>query len=119
QVGVVVTTNVANRQTGGGPVIFSYASLLFQMPYGILGVAVLTAIMPRLSRHAAANEMADVKDDVSLANRLSAVALLPVSAALAVLGTAVSVALFRWKNVSLDGAQQIGLTISVLAVGLL
>ena len=55
----------------------------------------------------------------AMANRLSAVALLPVSAALAVLGTAVSVALFFWKNVSLDGAQQIGLTVSVLAIGLL
>ena len=119
QVGVVVTTNVANDHNAGGPVTFSYASLLFQMPYGILGVAVLTAIMPRLSRHAAAGRMADVKDDVSLANRLSAVALLPVSAALVVLGTAVAVALFRWKNVTLDGAEQIGLTISVLAIGLL
>lgn len=119
QVGVVVTTNVANGHNAGGPVTFSYASLLFQMPYGILGVAVLTAIMPRLSRHAAAGRMAEVKDDVSLANRLSAVALLPVSAALAVLGTAVSIALFRYRNVTLDGAQQIGLTISVLAIGLL
>lgn len=49
QVGVVVTTNVANGHDVGGPTTFSYASLLFQMPYGILGVAVLTAIMPRLS----------------------------------------------------------------------
>ncbi len=119
QVGVVVTTNVANGHNDGGPVTFSYASLLFQMPYGILGVAVLTAIMPRLSRHAAAGRMEEVKDDVSLANRLSAVALLPVSAALAVLGTAVSIALFHYKNVTLDAAQQIGLTISVLAIGLL
>ncbi len=119
QVGVVITTNVANRHDAGGPTTFSYASLLFQMPYGILGVAVLTAIMPRLSRHAAAGRMEDVKDDVSLANRLSAVALLPVSAALVVLGSGLAVALFKWRSVTLDAAQQIGLTISAMALGLL
>jgi len=118
QVGVVVTTNVANHHDPGSVTVFSYASLLFQMPYGILGVAVLTAIMPRLSRHAASGQLDDVKRDVSLANRLSAVALLPVSAAFIVLGSGLAVALFNWKNVTLESAQQIGLTISGLAIGL-
>ena len=120
QVGVVVTTRIANGAfaDGSGPTIFSYASLLFQMPYGILGVAVLTAIMPRLSRHAAAGQLADVKDDVSLANRLSAVALLPISAALIVLGTALSVLLFLHGHVTHEGAVQIGLTIGGMAIGL-
>ena len=118
QVGVVVTTNVAAKHSAGGPTTFSYASLLFQMPYGILGVAVLTAIMPRLARHAAAGQMEDVKDDVSLANRLSAVALFPVSAAFIVVGSGLAVALFNWKHVTLGEAQQIGLTISGMAIGL-
>ncbi len=120
QVGVVITTRIANNNFAdrSGTTIFSYASLLFQMPYGILGVAVLTAIMPRLSRHAAAGQMDDVKDDVSLANRLSAVALLPISAALIVLGTALSVLLFEHGNVTQEGAVQIGLTIGGMAIGL-
>ena len=32
---------------------FANASLLFQMPYGIIGVALLTALLPRMSRAAA------------------------------------------------------------------
>ncbi|MET3807167.1 putative peptidoglycan lipid II flippase [Nakamurella sp. UYEF19] len=118
QVGVVVTTRVASGDSQSGPLVFSYASLLFQMPYGILGVAVLTAIMPRLSRHAAAGEMEDVKNDVSLANRLSAVALLPVSAALIVVGGSLSVILFAHGELSQDSALQIGLTIGGMAIGL-
>ncbi len=120
QVGVVITTRIASGafSNSSGPTIFSYASLLFQMPYGILGVAVLTAIMPRLSRHAAAGQMREVKDDVSLANRLSVVALLPVSAALIVLGTALSVLLFEWGHVTQASAVQIGLTIGGMAIGL-
>ena len=120
QVGVVVTTRVATNAfaSKSGYTTFSYAALLFQMPYGILGVAVLTAIMPRLSRHAAEGKLDEVKDDVSLANRLSAVALLPVSAGLIVLGTSVSVVLFRHGQVTFDGAQQIGLTVAGMAIGL-
>jgi len=120
QVGVVLTTRIAAGAFAdrSGPTIFSYASLLFQMPYGILGVAVLTAIMPRLSRHAAAGQIHDVKDDVSLANRLSAVALLPVSAALVVLGPSLAVLLFQWGHVSHAGALQIGLSIGGMAIGL-
>ncbi len=118
QVGVVVATRIAFAHSKAGPVVFGYASVLFQMPYGILGVAVLTAIMPRLSRHAAAGEIEDVKNDVSLANRLSAVALLPVSAALVVIGGALSVALFAWGQVKVGDALQIGRTVGALALGL-
>jgi len=118
QVGVVVTTRIAFSTAASGPTIFSYASLLFQMPYGILGVAVLTAIMPRLSRHAAAGQMADVKNDVSLANRLSAVALLPVSAALVVLGGSLATVLFQYGEADADDVLQIGLTIGGMALGL-
>ena len=119
QVGVVVTTRIASSTLVGGPTIFSYASLLFQMPYGILGVAVLTAIMPRLSRHAADGRMADVKDDVSLANRLSAVTLVPVTAALVVLGSSVALLLFGYGQASRGDVRQIGVTIGALAIGLL
>ena len=90
QVGYIVATNLASR-VDGGITTFSFANLLFQTPYGILGVSVLTAVMPRMSRHAAAGEMELVKDDVSLANRLSTVALLPVTGGVLALAAAIGV----------------------------
>ena len=60
----------------------------------MLGVSLLTALMPRMSRAAAEGRTADVIDDLALGTRLSAVVLLPVSALLTVFGTAVGVALF-------------------------
>jgi putative peptidoglycan lipid II flippase len=86
QLGVVVINRVANAH--GGVQIFANADLLFQVPYGILGVSLLTALMPRMSRAAARGETAAVLDDLRLGTRLSAVALVPVSAALIVLGPA-------------------------------
>ena len=52
----LVATRSANggRTTGGSAsTAFANASLLFQMPYGIIGVALLTALLPRMSRAAA------------------------------------------------------------------
>ena len=118
QVGYVVSTKIASSHVGG-ITTFSYANLLFQTPYGILGVSVLTAIMPRLSRHAAAGDMELVKDDVSMAGRLSAVALLPVSAAGLALAGALGVVATGYGNVSIESAQLVGITFAALSVGLL
>ncbi len=117
QAGYIVLTNIAGRAPGGLST-FSYASLLFQTPYGILGVSLLTAIMPRMSRHAAAGDMELVKDDMSLANRLSAVALLPVSGALLALAGAVGVLSSGYGKATISQAQLAGITCAALAIGL-
>ena len=74
---------------------FAYASLLFQMPYGIIGVALLTALLPRMSRAAARHDVPGVIQDLSLGTRLSALGLLPVTAVLVVLGPSLGVARLR------------------------
>ena len=79
----------SSRRVGndnGGFTVFTNADLLFQMPYGILVVSLLTAIMPRLSRAAVRGDTAAVVGDLSLGARLSAVALVPITAGLIVLG---------------------------------
>ena len=50
QIGVSVIQKVGF--SNGGLTVFTQADLLFQVPYGILVVSLLTAIMPRLSRAA-------------------------------------------------------------------
>lgn len=118
QVGVVAVNRLADAQDEGGVWMFATASLIFQMPYGILGVAILTAIMPRMSRHAAAGDMDAVKNDASLANRLSTVALLPVATALVVLGAALVTLLFGYGRVEVDDTILIGGVLGGMALGL-
>ena len=118
QVGVVVTQRVASQKLSGGITQFQYASLIFQMPYGILGVAVLTVIMPRMSRHAAENDLDAMKGDASLANRLSTVALLPITAGLFVLGEAAAVLLFNHGQLINSQARAIGVGVAFFAFGL-
>ncbi|MCZ2858822.1 murein biosynthesis integral membrane protein MurJ [Blastococcus sp. VKM Ac-2987] len=122
QIGVVVALRIANaaqREGGLGSTAFQYASLLFQMPYGIIGVALLTALVPRMSRAAAREDVPGVVQDLSLGTRLSALGLLPVTAVLTVLGPPLGVLAFARGNTSVDEAQAIGTALAVGAFGLL
>ncbi len=122
QIGVVVALRIANaaqREGGLGSTAFQYASLLFQMPYGIIGVALLTALVPRMSRAAARHDVPGVVEDLSLGTRLSALGLLPVTAVLTVLGPPLGVLAFARGNTSLDEAEAIGTALAVGAFGLL
>jgi putative peptidoglycan lipid II flippase len=121
-VGVAVATRIANeagRADGLGSSAFAIASLLFQMPYGIIGVALLTALLPRMSRAAARADVPGVVQDLALGTRLSALGLLPVTAALTVLGPALATVAFARGNTSVDEAQAIGTALAVGAFGLL
>jgi putative peptidoglycan lipid II flippase len=116
QVGVTVIARVGVSH--GGFTIFTNADLLLQMPYGILVVSLLTALMPRLSRAAARGETRAVIDDLSLGARLSAVALVPITAGLIVLGPVLTVVLFGYGETSVGGARVIGIALAISAFGL-
>ena len=101
-----------------GLTIFTNADLLFQVPYGIVGVSLLTALMPRMSRAAAQGRTEDVLDDLRLGTRLSAVGLVPITAGLIALGpTFTSVILLG--RFDLSGARLVGIALAAGAFGLL
>ena len=122
QVGVIVAMRIANaagREGGLGSLAFANASLLFQMPYGIIGVALLTALVPRMSRAAARHDVPGVVEDLSLGTRLSALGLLPVTAVLSVVGPALGVLAFAHGKTSEAEAAGIGTALAIGAFGLL
>ena len=118
QAGYIVITRVASANIEGGISLYAFASLLFQLPYGIVGVSILTAIMPRMSRHAAAGQYEQMKNDASLANRLSIVALVPIAAGMIVLAVALSIVASMYGAVSLDDVIVLAATLAALALGL-
>jgi putative peptidoglycan lipid II flippase len=119
QAGLIVTTRVATGADGGAFAIYTNAWLLLQVPYGVLGVSLLTALMPRLSRAAAEGRTGDVVADLGLGGRLASVLLVPISVLLTVFGTPVGIALFGLRAGNLDGASQLGAALAVSAFGLL
>ena len=120
QVGYIVTTRVAADAAPGSVAIYANAWLLLQVPYGVLGVSLLTALMPRMSRAAAEGRTTDVVADLALGIRLSAVVLLPVSVLLTLFGTELGVALFSLGAGAADGGSaRLGATLAASAFGLL
>jgi putative peptidoglycan lipid II flippase len=122
QVGVMVAIRVANaagakKELGSGA--YAYASMLFQMPYGIIGVALLTALVPRMSRAASRHDIPGVVAHLSLGTRLVALGLLPVTAVLMVLGPDLATLAFGRGRTSVDEAMRIGDALVAGAFGLL
>lgn len=116
QFGVVVVTNVATAN--GGLAIYNNVWLLVQLPYGVIGFALITAILPRMSRAAAEGRIPAIKQDLSLASRVCATAMLPMSALMTVLGPSLGVALFSIGQSRAD-AGELGLALAVAAFGVL
>jgi putative peptidoglycan lipid II flippase len=119
QVGMVITQRVLSAAEPGGVSIYAQAWLLFQLPYGVIGVSLLTAILPRMSRAAADGDTQRVVDDLSTGSRLSAVMLVPISAILTVSGIAIGIALFRAGETDLSQATRLGTALAFSAFGLL
>ncbi|GAB3913463.1 murein biosynthesis integral membrane protein MurJ [Kibdelosporangium lantanae] len=119
QIALIIQNRVLTAAATGGVAIYSNAWLLFQLPYGVIGVSLLTAIMPRLSRAAADGDHRKLIGDLSYASRLSAVILVPISAVLTVTGTSIGVVLFSWGHGDVANAARLGDTLAVSAFGLL
>ncbi|MCI2416510.1 murein biosynthesis integral membrane protein MurJ [Saccharopolyspora sp. K220] len=117
QAGMVVITRVTGQGTTGSVATFNYAWLLSQVPYGVLGVSLLTALMPRISRAAATRNTGEFVADVSLGTRMSAVLLMPVSALLVVAGGPIGVAFFSLGASDVAAADRLGWSLAAAALG--
>lgn len=117
-VGLAVLTRVGTGAAGGAWSIYTYAWMLLQLPYGVIGFSVMTAILPRMSAAAADRDYPKLIEDLSLGNRLSTVALLPISAVMTALGVPLAVGLFSIGAAS-SRAEDLGFAIAVSAFGVL
>lgn len=119
QVGLIVGNQIASAAAASGPAIYNYTWLVLMLPFGIIGVTVLTVVMPRLSRNAAADDTPAVLADLSLATRLTMVTLIPIVAFMTVAGPAIGSALFAYGNFGDVDAGYLGMAITLSAFTLL
>ena len=110
---------VCKSCAGAGFAAFSNAWQLFQLPYAIVGVSVITAMLPRMSEHAAAAKNSLLTRDFSAATRLSSVIVVPSALILAVLGPPLARGLFGHGSTSAASARYLGVIFGVFCLGLL
>jgi putative peptidoglycan lipid II flippase len=122
QVSLLVIIRIANTVAADGALsdtadagyaAYQNAYLLFILPHGIATVSIATALLPRISRHAADNRLDLLRDDLTAGLRLAAVVLVPSSVFFVLFGIAIGPALYGFAN----GAS-IGALLAVFALGL-
>jgi putative peptidoglycan lipid II flippase len=120
QVAFLVTTKVANEASAmrGGFTDYTYAWQLFQLPYAIVGISVITALLPRMSTHASERRLGLVRNDFSTGVRLASAIVVPCSLVLAVLGPALARVLFGHGAFASE-ARNTGVVFAFFCLGLL
>lgn len=129
QVGALVSTNVATRAgasaaeagfgSGAGIAAYKFASMLFQLPYAVIAVSVITALLPRMSEHVAAGRKDQVRSDFSRGFRLSSVLIAPLSVAMIVFAIPFCVLIYAQGSTSADDAAAIGRILMVFCLMLI
>ncbi len=108
----------AESNTDAGAAVYQMAFAIFMLPQSVITVSLVTALLPHLSKQAAAGQFDAMRERVGWALRTSGSLIVPASAAFIVLGIPISVLLFRYGSLNLEAARLLGLTLSAMAFGL-
>jgi putative peptidoglycan lipid II flippase len=118
--GNLVVTRVANSAPAhAGISAYANAYQLFQLPYAIVGISVISALLPRMSGHASDRRYSLVREDFSKGVRLASVIVVPAAVFLAVLGAPLCEFLFGHGHTSWQDARYIGEVFGAFCLGLL
>ncbi|MCC7416511.1 MAG: murein biosynthesis integral membrane protein MurJ [Acidobacteria bacterium] len=95
QVNIFVNTLLATSQGTGAVSWLTYAFRLMYLPIGLFGVSLGTAVLPAVSRHVAAGDVAAVRATVSRGLALMLMLTVPATAGLIVLARPIVEVLFE------------------------
>ena len=126
QLGYLVTVNVATSAavrsaqagvtTGVGFTPFTSAYYIMLLPYSIVTISIVTALLPHLSRLAIAGDVEEVRKQLIRAIRMVGVVTVPSSVALLLFGPLMTQSLYL--GISSEDARYIGFVLSALSIGL-
>ena len=126
QLGYLVTVNVATSAavrsaqegitTGVGFTPFTSAYYIMLLPYSIVTISIVTALLPHLSKLAIEKNVEEVRKQLIRAIKMVGVVTVPSSVALFFFGPIMTEALYF--GISLDDSRYIGQVLSALSLGL-
>lgn len=126
QLGYLITVNVATSAavrsaqagitTGVGFTPFTSAYYIMLLPYSIVTISIVTALLPHLSKLAIAKDVEEVRNQLIRAIRMCGVVTVPSSIALLLFGSLMTEVLYF--GISLEDSRYIGYVLSALSLGL-
>jgi putative peptidoglycan lipid II flippase len=94
-VGTLLDRNLASRQGQSALATMRYATTLIQFPLGLVAAAVSFAVLPTLSRQAAAREEHAFRATLAMGIKVVLLLILPATAGLAALATPITALIFQ------------------------
>jgi putative peptidoglycan lipid II flippase len=126
QLGYLITVNVATTAavesaksgiaTGVGFTPFKNAYLIMLLPYSIVTVSIITALLPHISKLAINKKIEDVKEQLLRAIKTVGVLTIPSSVAFLLFGPLITEVLFF--GIDKDDSIYVGYVLSALSLGL-
>lgn len=126
QLGYLVTVNIATSAavrsskagitTGVGFTPYTSAYYVMLLPYSIVTISIVTALLPHLSKLAIAREVGEVRNQLIRAIRMVGVITVPSAVALLFFGPLMTEVLYM--GISLQDSRYIGFVLSALSLGL-
>ncbi len=126
QIGYLITVNVATTAavdsakagitTGVGFTPFKNAYLIMLLPYSIVTISIVTALLPHMSKLAINKKIEDVKEQILRAIKTVAVLTIPSSVAFLLFGPLITEVLFF--GIDKNDGIYIGYVLSALSLGL-
>jgi putative peptidoglycan lipid II flippase len=126
QLGYLVTVNVATSAAvrsaqdgitrGVGYTPYTYAYFVMLLPYSIVTISIITAILPHISRLALEKKAAEVREQLIRAIKLVGVITIPSAVAFLLFGPLITSVIF--VGIPLEDSRYIGYVLSALSFGL-
>jgi len=118
QINLFLNIVLASLLPSGAVSFLYYADRLNQMPLGVIGIAIGTALLPVLARHVAAGDERMVRHYLSRALEFSLLLGLPAAVALGVAGTPIVAVLFQRGAFGPEEAHATAMALAAYAIGI-
>jgi putative peptidoglycan lipid II flippase len=117
QVNLLVGRQVASF-TEGAVAWLSYADRLYQLPLGVVGIAIGTVLLPDLSRRLRAGDMQGGRDSFNRGAEFALALTIPAAVALVVIAMPLTTVLFQRGAFGADDAANTALALAAYGLGL-
>lgn len=117
QINIVIGTIIASLQAGAVSYLY-YADRLYQLPLGIVGIAIGVVLLPELSRQLRAGDRVAVMDSQNRSLEFALVLTIPASIALAIAAEPIISVLFQRAAFSASDTTNTAWALRAFAIGL-
>ncbi|HIJ61064.1 MAG TPA: murein biosynthesis integral membrane protein MurJ [Rhodospirillaceae bacterium] len=118
QVNLLINTMIASSVANGAVSYLNYADRVNQLPLGVVGIAIGTALLPLLSRQLRAGDEAGAVDSQNRAMELGLLLTLPAALALVVIALPVVVVVYQRGSFNAGDSLAVAAALKAFALGL-